>query len=285
MVKNLVFRGGGVKGVAYCGSLLELEDRGILKNLERTAGTSAGAIAACLVSLRFTAKEIFDITTACDFASFEDSTFVSDLETLNKYGFYKGQKFLEWIRSIISKKIDTYNDATFADFKHCKFIDLHVFATNLNTNSLTEFSFETTPNISVAEAIRCSMSIPLFFEASQLNGQMYVDGGLILNYAIETFDINTINESTLGLYIGVTTDKGIDSGLKFGEPKKYAVALIETLLKAQDEALYKSPDNMRRTIFINPCNISATNFKLTTDDKITLFKAGQEAVVKYFESH
>jgi NTE family protein len=209
---------------------------------------------------------------------------MSDIETLDKYGFYKGQKFLDWIGNIIFKR----TNATYATFKHFKdagYIDLYIFATNLNTNSLTEFSFETTPDVQVADAIRCSMSIPGFFEAYKLNNQIYVDGGVLYNYPLTCFDKNGINEETLGLYIGVTTDKGIDSGLKFGEPKKYAVALIETLLKAQDEALYKSPDNMRRTIFINPCNISATNFKLTTDDKITLFKAGQEAVVKYFESH
>ena len=284
MIKNICFRGAGVKGIAYSGAILELEKSGILKNIEKVAGTSAGSIAACLVALKFTAKEIFDITTACDFASFEDISFMSDIETLDKYGFYKGQKFLDWIGNIIFKR----TNATYATFKHFKdagYIDLYIFATNLNTNSLTEFSFETTPDVQVADAIRCSMSIPGFFEAYKLNNQIYVDGGVLYNYPLTCFDKNGINEETLGLYIGVTTDKGIDSGLKFGEPKKYTVALIETLLKAQDEALYKSPDNMRRTIFINPCNISATNFKLTTDDKITLFKAGQEAVVKYFESH
>ena len=46
--RNLVFKGGGVRGVAYIGALEELEALGILEGIKRTAGSSAGAVAACL---------------------------------------------------------------------------------------------------------------------------------------------------------------------------------------------------------------------------------------------
>ena len=42
--KNLVFEGGGVKGIAYAGAMKVLEKKGILKNIVRVGGTSAGAI-------------------------------------------------------------------------------------------------------------------------------------------------------------------------------------------------------------------------------------------------
>ena len=48
--RNLVFEGGGVKGVAYVGALNELHKRGILDSIERVGGTSAGAINAVLLS-------------------------------------------------------------------------------------------------------------------------------------------------------------------------------------------------------------------------------------------
>jgi NTE family protein len=47
--KNLVFEGGGVKGIAYVGALDVLESKGILNDIERIGGTSAGAINAILV--------------------------------------------------------------------------------------------------------------------------------------------------------------------------------------------------------------------------------------------
>lgn len=54
--KNLVFEGGGVKGIAYAGALEILDKEGILQNIERVAGTSAGAMMAVLVGLRYSAE-------------------------------------------------------------------------------------------------------------------------------------------------------------------------------------------------------------------------------------
>ena len=42
--KNLVFEGGGVKGAAYVGAMQALDEAGVLDNIERICGTSAGAI-------------------------------------------------------------------------------------------------------------------------------------------------------------------------------------------------------------------------------------------------
>ena len=41
--RNLVMEGGGIRGIAYGGSLLELEQQGLLRGIERVGGTSAGA--------------------------------------------------------------------------------------------------------------------------------------------------------------------------------------------------------------------------------------------------
>jgi len=49
--KNLVFEGGGIRGLAYAGTIKVLEEKNILSQVEKTAGTSAGAIAALLISL------------------------------------------------------------------------------------------------------------------------------------------------------------------------------------------------------------------------------------------
>lgn len=48
---NLVFEGGGVKGIAYVGALEVLQEEGILQNVKRVAGTSAGAMMAVLVEI------------------------------------------------------------------------------------------------------------------------------------------------------------------------------------------------------------------------------------------
>ena len=48
--RNLVFEGGGVKGIAYAGAIGVLERKGILKDIRRAGGASAGAITAALLA-------------------------------------------------------------------------------------------------------------------------------------------------------------------------------------------------------------------------------------------
>ena len=46
--RNLIFEGGGVKGIAYIGAMQVLDQRQILKDIRRVGGTSAGVINALL---------------------------------------------------------------------------------------------------------------------------------------------------------------------------------------------------------------------------------------------
>ena len=40
--RNLIFEGGGVKGIAYVGAMQILDQRGILKNIKRVGGPVQG---------------------------------------------------------------------------------------------------------------------------------------------------------------------------------------------------------------------------------------------------
>lgn len=54
--RNLVFEGGGVKGIAYVCALQVLDAKGILHDIRRVGGTSAGAINAVLLGLNFSVR-------------------------------------------------------------------------------------------------------------------------------------------------------------------------------------------------------------------------------------
>lgn len=281
MIKNLVFKGGGVLGQAYTGAILELEKKGIIKDINRVAGTSAGSIAAFFLALGFTAKEIFDISSETNFKKFEDGKFFHKIGVVNNYGLHPGNTFLKWIQENMRKKGLNPN-ATFSDFKKAGFLDLHVFATNLNTQSLERFSWDSTPSVKVAYAVRASMSIPIFFDAVKIGKYMYVDGGCLYNYPITCFDVDCENLETLGLFIGDLLPEA-DNGLDYGSFPKYTKILFETILNAQNVNLNLDKEDVSRTIFIDNCGISPTNFSLTTEDKIKLFEAGRIGAQKFFE--
>ena len=192
--KNLVFEGGGVKGIAYVGALETLHKEGILQKIDRVAGTSAGAMVAVLVGLRYSAQEISDILWDINFKNFMDSSWgvIRDIDRfVNDYGWYKGDFFRDLMAGYIERKTGN-GEITFkqlADIK--KFRDIHLIGTDLTTGYSKVFSAALTPNMKIADAARISMSIPLFFAAVKgANGDnhIYVDGGLLDNYAIKVFD-------------------------------------------------------------------------------------------------
>lgn len=200
--KNLVFEGGGVKGAAYVGALQVLEQKGILANVERVGGTSAGAINAVLIGLGFSIAETDTFLKDPNlFKSFEDSDigfFRDTWRLINDFGWCKGDVFHNWISDRIAEKTGNPK-ATFADvdkMRHkTQFKSLYLIGTNLSTASYEVFSAEDTPDMSVADAARISMSIPLFFKAIKKKRKdnpqirdIYVDGGVLNNYPVRLFD-------------------------------------------------------------------------------------------------
>ena len=192
--RNLVFEGGGVKGIAYVGALDILEKEGILQNIERVAGTSAGALVAVLVGLRYSTEELKKALWNLNFQNFLDDSFgqIRDTQRLiNEYGWYKGDFFRDLVADYIYAKTGN-GEATFKDVAEAnKFRDIYLIGADLSTGFSKVFSYKHTPNVKVADAARISMSIPLFFRAIQGvngDGHIYVDGGLLDNYPIKVFD-------------------------------------------------------------------------------------------------
>jgi NTE family protein len=190
--RNLVFEGGGVKGIAYIGAMQVLEQRQILKGIKRVGGTSAGAINALLFSLGYTIREQRDILSSTDFKAFMDDSFglIRDIRRLAKeFGWHKGEFFSNWIGELIKKKLGR-ETATFKALENAGYPALYVTGTNLSSGYSEVFSVERDANMPLASAVRISMSIPLFFAAVRYgeNNDVYVDGGCMRNYPIKLFD-------------------------------------------------------------------------------------------------
>lgn len=77
--KNLVFKGGGVKGIAYVGALKALENAGILPEITGFAGTSAGAITAALASCKISSDALNTFLSSTNYNDFKDKGSVLSL--------------------------------------------------------------------------------------------------------------------------------------------------------------------------------------------------------------
>jgi NTE family protein len=271
---TLVLQGGGVKGSAYVGALKALEEKGVAGQLQRFAGTSAGSIIAALLAAGYTHDDLSKVMTELDYNELEDGK--EPLRLLTHYGLYKGDFFLEWMRDRLSTKLQV--QPTFADLPK----DCHVFATNLNTRSLTEFSREKTPDVSVAEAVRCSMSIPLFFAAYSLGGSLYVDGGVILNYPFLDFEQRDPG-TVLGLHLDDLSHKmPARHDLGYDNPVEYVKALFETLVGAQQNAEFEIDSVARKqSVRIDDDGIRATDFGISSAQKALLVENGYKATIAF----
>jgi len=75
--RNLVFEGGGPKGIAYLGAVRVLHTNNRLEQIRRVAGTSAGAITALLVALNFSIADLENILRTLSVEAFLEGTDVS----------------------------------------------------------------------------------------------------------------------------------------------------------------------------------------------------------------
>ena len=330
--RNLVFEGGGVKGIAYVGAMNVLEQEGILQNIERVAGTSAGAMVAVLVGLGYTAKEISDILWDIKFKNFLDSSWGVIRDTnrlLTEYGWYKGEYFRNLMADYIKRKTGESN-ITFGQLENRRakgepFKDIHLIGADLSTGYTKVFDSQRTPEVKIADATRISMSIPLFFAAVkgvQGDDHIYVDGGLLDNYAIKIFDQNNLvndknnirrteyyekinqqmkrtrsltkpveyvyNKETLGFRLDAKED--INLFLNHDNaPKKeiksffsYTKALVTTLIDFQNNVHLHS-DDWQRTVYIDTLGVSSIDFGLSDQTKQKLVDSGEQYTRAYLD--
>lgn len=283
---NLVFEGGGVKGVAYAGALQALDAAGGLDGVERIGGTSAGSITALLVALGYTPAEITDIVFGLDFDEFRDGTFFTDAERLfEEYGWYPANTATCLFECLVERRLGGRR-ATFADL-HARaaedpaFRDLYVVATDLDRRHWMVFSHESPEHadLPLADAVRASMAIPFYFTAQEIGGDVFVDGGVLLNYPIHLFDRQDPKDATLGFFLGSLPGKA-----EVEDFVQYTEQVFETLLAVQTDDLCADADDVRRSVFIDPLGIATTDFGLTTEQKCALIRSGAAGTRDYLRS-
>lgn len=312
LVENLVFEGAGIRGIAYCGAINILQKEGRLDGIKRVGGTSAGAITALMISFNYTAEEIANIISNTNFKHFNDGNlfFAGGTNRLNKYfGWYRDKRFDRWLRRIISAKTGNA-DITFLQLKEKGFKDLYITGTSINQQKPVLFSYENFPQMKVKDAVRISMSIPLYFEAVFMDNkgslvyhpknkeglQVMVDGGIVANFPIKIFDSTKylgaaktnhfkINNRTLGFRIDSDEQINNDSLQKglammpIKDLKDYIYAFYTIIIENLNRQTL-TPDDWSRTISISDGKISPRIRKLSANEINLLIENGKKATIK-----
>lgn len=263
---NAVFQGGGVKGIGLVGALRKVEEGNV--EFDGLAGTSAGAIVAGLFAAGYSTEQLRQVLLETDFATLLDPPRFKSLQLWRRYGIYKGQKLYRWLYELFKQK-------GVVKMEDLKKHDLKIIAADVRTKSILVFDRKSYPSLEIAEAIRMSLSIPLFFEAYRHGQSIVVDGGLLTNYPLWVFADR--KEPTIGF-------KLISKGTAIPEAPRsfphFLVSLVSTMLEAHDKEDEKTLD-WAYTIHIPTYDIATTDFSLSREKKELLYQAGYIAASEY----
>ena len=202
--------------------------------------------------------------------------------------------------------------------KEKKFKEIYFIGANVSTGFAEVYSHENYSLMPVADAVRISMSIPLFFAAHRKNNNdVCVDGGLINNYPVKLFDrekyvqvdrripkyykkynkelkktnhknnIWIYNKETLGFRLDSAKEIAIFRNHKEPDHKDikgfidYAFCLISTVFNIQS-SIHLHSDDWKRSIYIDTLGVSTFDFDISKEDKLKLIESGEKCTEKYF---
>jgi len=311
VIRNLVFEGAGIRGLAYAGAVSALEEHHLLDSVQNVGGTSAGAITALMISLGYKSDEIYKIITGTKYKRFNKGCcfFIGGMIRLNShFGWYRNQRFIKWLEQLVIDKTGTA-DVRFKDLDSLGLKNLVVTGTCLNHQRSVIFSKESFPDMRIVDAVAISMTIPLYFRAIFMDdkGNTYrnirdkdslhvmVDGGVLANYPIYLFDKpsgksvsgRTADPHTLGFRIDSRAQILQDSiAINTLAPRKIEKLsdYVGALYNVTGETLNRYPltkDDWRRTVSISSEGIGPRIKKLSFEERMALFNSGKKATEKY----
>lgn len=223
---DAVFEGGGVKGIALAGAVAASEAAGV-SVWKNVAGTSAGAIVACLIAVGYNGQRLKEILDTLDYSEFMDYGRLGKVQGLlwNQFrmrGLAPGLFFTRWLtqrikESPLAKELGK-EELTFADVvrddlpSNIRGEDLELARYRLRVigSEITSgrmlvlpqdiegyFRKDGTPysaeSLRLVEAVRMSMSYPFLYVPHVLYDKLrrphyVIDGGLLSNFPVWLFD-------------------------------------------------------------------------------------------------
>ncbi len=310
-----VFEGGGIKGLAIAGALLEFAENESLA-VERwvnVAGTSAGAVIAAYLAAGHPAHELAALLDRTPFDKFQDwgpggKVLGGGLNLIRRRGLARGEVFRKWFDSELDgmtfgemRVPPAANDTPPEHPYRLRMIAADVTGHRLLVlpDDLGRYkrSGESTPidpdTVRVADAVRMSMSIPFFFEPVELvdagtnRTATIVDGGTLSNFPVWLFDTSRRDPVRPTFGLRLVGGRSVGSGLRsfvrmLGWPARLASDIAQTQSSAWDER-FATRSTRVRTCPVPAGEVGTTDFDIPAAGRAALIHGGREAAKAFLE--
>ena len=311
---DLVLEGGGVKGIGLVGAVLTLSEKGYV--FPRVAGTSAGAIVACLIAAhQVSGKPMSNLETimnSVDYSRFKDEGQLERLggtpgeiaALLLHMGIAKGDYLVEWLGNVLADLgVHTFADLAIGDtddpgtgLPADQRFRLVVHTSDISRGALVRLPWDypqygqDPATMRVVDAVRASMSIPFFFRpvsvATPTGKVTWVDGGMLSNFPITVFDRQDGEPQrwpTWGVKLSARPG-ALQIDRPAGNDFELAWSCLQTLLSGWDRYHLDDERVTNRTVFVDTGSISATNFGITAAEQQKLYESGRSAGATFLDS-
>lgn len=283
MYSHLVFTGGGLSGISYLGVIRYMQEMGMHHHIHEVAGTSIGALFACLFAMDVTAGEVEEYIK--EFMKQEDNITFPVLDSLmsflNTYGLDDGSRLVKPVKHFLKEKHNwTEDKISFRDFAKKTGKNLVICATNVHRRASTYFSVNTTPDVSVYDALQASMTVPFLMRPVIIEDEMYVDGGMCDNMPVNGFKNARMNSLLV-----------LETGLNFQKDQlpdnitNYISILCQILLKNNMPLaeMIKCKTNTYHHLLLDETPIPFLNIETAPDDvfRIVVTEDDIDAAIAY----
>jgi len=182
---SIVINGGGANIFKSYGALKQSNLSGIWshESVQSYHGTSAGGMMSVFMALQYSWEELDDFMVKRPWQN------VFKFNVLNVYDYYlnKGIYGIEIFQDIFGplfKGKDLELTVTLKEFFEATGKTVYLYAVKLSTFEIVEFSHKTHPDMEMLTALHASAALPILFKPAKYNGDLYTDGGFLLNYPL-----------------------------------------------------------------------------------------------------
>lgn len=276
--KRICLSGGGIRAVAFLGALEVLETKGMLRTVNEYIGVSAGALVAFGLCIGYTVQEMKRLCMEFDFGLLRSFEADSAMNFLEQYGLDTGDNLQRFLESLLKQK-QLPATLTFEEIalQYPLLPRFRCFATDLTTCEPREFSKAKTPSVTLLEALRATMSLPLYFTpiVDSLTGHHLTDGGVLHNYPM-AFLKPEERYDALGLMFTNehAENKQIHDFFDFLH-QMFACIYVPRTRKILAEAKHN-------TIVLPHGDYPNWNFEATKEEKVHLMEAAAAATQAFF---
>lgn len=181
MYSTLVLSGGSIFAAAFIGAIHVLEQDGAMSHIRHVVGTSAGSMVALLVALGFSSVDMQAFFLKYLKTSLTRINPEALFEWYDTMGLSDGENIRILARAAIQDKLGS-TDLTFLDLAKRSGKNLAICVSNVTRERSEYWDVDSTPHMSVIQAVKTSCAIPILFQPTLYNECIYLDGGLFNHF-------------------------------------------------------------------------------------------------------